>query len=87
MSKKQSLFSYRLCLKSSTFDKEKPSFLIKVGNKYEKKINTYFIPSDKQRYNYDLLIEKSPDADIMIHCDVGQTLLGTAKLKVDPLKN
>ncbi len=62
---------YRLCLKSSTFDKEKPSFVIKAGNKFEKKINTYFIQSDKQRYNYDLIIDKSPDTDIMIHCDVG----------------
>lgn len=48
---------YRLCLKAGNFDGT-PIFKIKVG-KFEKTINTYFIPSDKQRYNYDLFLERN----------------------------
>jgi hypothetical protein len=48
---------YRFCLKAGYFD-ETPVFKIKVG-KFEKTINTYYIPADKQRYNYDILIERN----------------------------
>ena len=47
---------YRVCIKSSTFE-EIPTFRIKIG-KAEKKINPYFIPSDKQRYNCDSILER-----------------------------
>lgn len=45
---------YRVCIKSSTFE-EIPTFRIKIG-KVEKKINPYFIPSDKQRFNCDSIL-------------------------------
>jgi hypothetical protein len=48
---------YRLCLKAGNFE-DTPIFKIKVG-KFEKTINTYFIPADKQRYNYDIYFERS----------------------------
>lgn len=46
---------YRLCLKSGNFE-ETPTFKIKYGQT-EQQINTYFVQSDKQRYNHDVLLE------------------------------
>jgi hypothetical protein len=53
-----------LCLKAGNF-KILLVFKIKVG-KFEKTINTYFIPADKQRYNYDIYFERSKEPEIMI---------------------
>jgi hypothetical protein len=47
---------YRVCIKSGNFE-DIPTFRIKIG-KSEKKINPYFIPSDKQRYNCDSILER-----------------------------
>ena len=56
---------YRLCLKSGSFE-DTPVFKIKVG-KFEKTVNSYFVPtSDKQRYNYDLYLERSKEPEILI---------------------
>jgi len=55
---------YRLCLKAGNFE-DTLVFKIKVG-KFEKTINSYFIPADKQRYNYDIYFERSKEPEIMI---------------------
>ena len=53
-----------MCLKEGNF-KEAPTFKIRFG-KLDKTINTYYIASDKQRYNYDILLEKDKENEILI---------------------
>jgi len=47
---------YRLCLKAGNFT-ESPTFRIVLG-KQDKTIHAYYVPSDKQRYNYDVFLER-----------------------------
>lgn len=75
---------YRLCLKAGNF-KDTPVFKIKVG-KFEKTVNTYFIPADKQRYNYDIYFERSKQPEITIETYANEKLIGVGQLKFDANK-
>jgi len=72
---------YRLCLKEGNF-KEAPTFKIRFG-KLDKTINTYYIPSDKQRYNYDILLEKDKENEILIEVLMNEKMVGKGMLKFD----
>lgn len=67
-------------MKASNF-KEAPTFRIKIG-KTEKKINPYFIESDKQRYNCDSILErKNNAAECIISCFIGYSFVGSGSLQ------
>lgn len=63
-----------------------PVFKITVG-KFQKTINSIFIPADKQRYNYDLYFERSKEPEILFDVFNGNALMGSGKLKIDGSKN
>lgn len=77
--------TYRLCIKAGHLE-QTPVFKIKVG-KFEKIINTYYIPSDKQRYNYDIFVERNKEPEIMIEVFANEKMLGQGVLKFDSEKS
>lgn len=54
--------------------------------KFEKTINTYFIPADKQRYNYDIYFERSKEPEILVEVYANEKMIGTGLLKFDATK-
>lgn len=43
--------------------------------------------SDKQRYNYDLFLERNKEPEILFEVFSNEKLVGTGKLKFDPNKS
>lgn len=69
-----------MCIKSSNFE-DIPTFRIKIG-KTEKKINPYFIPSDKQRYNCDSILERNnEESELILSVFFAYKFVGSGSIK------
>lgn len=67
-------------MKSGNFA-DTPTFRIKIG-KVEKKINPYFIASDKQRYNCDSILERrNNEEEVIVSCFFGYQFIGSGSVK------